>query len=44
MTKKYEVIWAKTAEDDLVKIITYISQDNLVNTLKNIKKNQKTGK
>ena len=41
MTKKYEVIWAKTAENDLEKIIEYIAQnspDNALRILKKIKK------
>ncbi len=41
MMKNYEVIWAKTAENDLEKIIEYIAQnspDNALRILKKIKK------
>ncbi len=41
MTKKYEVIWAKTAENDLLKIITYISQNSPDNALRKLKKIKK---
>lgn len=41
MTQKYEVIWAKTAENDLLKIIEYIAQDNRSNALKILKKIKK---
>ena len=41
MTKKYEVIWAKTAENDLVKIIGYIAQNSPGNALRILKKIKK---
>ncbi len=41
MTKKYEVIWAKTAENDLVKIIEYIAHNNSGNALIILKKIKK---
>ena len=34
MNKKYEVIWAQTAENDLLTIIEYIALDNPSNALK----------
>lgn len=40
MPEKYEVIWAETAENDLIKIIGYIAQsspDNALNILSKIK-------
>ena len=41
MTKRYEVIWAKTAENDLLKIIEYIAQNNPDNSIKILKKIKK---
>ena len=41
MTKSYEVIWAKTAENDLLKIIEYIAQNNPVNSIKVLRKIKK---
>jgi len=41
MTKKYEVIWAKTTENDLLKIIEYIAQDSPSNALKILRKIKK---
>ncbi len=40
MQKNYEVIWAETAENDLLKIVEYIAQDspdNALNVLSKIK-------
>jgi addiction module RelE/StbE family toxin len=34
MTKRYKVVWSKTAEHDLVRIIEYISIDSPSNALK----------
>ena len=34
MDKSFEVVWAKTAETDLTKIVTYIAQDSPLNALK----------
>ncbi len=34
MQKTYEVLWSETAENDLLKIIEYIAQDNPGNALK----------
>ncbi len=41
MTKKYEVIWARTAENDLLKIIEYISQNSPNNALRILRKIKK---
>jgi plasmid stabilization system protein ParE len=41
MKKIYEVVWAKTAENDLLKIIEYIAQSNPGNTLRILKKIKK---
>ncbi|MCK5231519.1 MAG: type II toxin-antitoxin system RelE/ParE family toxin, partial [Desulfobulbaceae bacterium] len=41
MTKIYEVIWTKTAENDLLKIIEYIAQDNPGNAIRILKKIKK---
>ena len=41
MKKDYEVIWAKTAENDLLKIIEYIAQDSQSNALKILRKIKK---
>lgn len=41
MKKEYEVIWAKTAENDLLKIIEYIAQDSQSNALKILRKIKK---
>ena len=41
MTKKYEVIWAGTAENDLLKIIEYISQNSSNNALRILRKIKK---
>ncbi|NOQ46118.1 MAG: plasmid stabilization protein [Desulfobulbaceae bacterium] len=41
MTPKYAVIWTKTAENDFLKIIEYIAQDNPGNALKVLKKIKK---
>ena len=41
MKKEYEVIWAKTAENDLLKIIKYIAQDSQSNALKILRKIKK---
>jgi len=41
MKKQYEVIWAKTAENDLLKIIEYIAQNSSGNALKILKKIKK---
>ena len=41
MTKRYEVIWAKTAENDLLKIIEYIAQNNPANSIKVLRKIKK---
>ena len=41
MKKEYEVIWAKTAENDLLKIIEYIAQDSQRNALKILRKIKK---
>ncbi len=38
MNKQYEVIWASVAEDDLARIIEYISFDNPANALKALNK------
>ena len=38
MTKKYEVIWAKTAKNDLLKIIEYIAQNNPANSIRVLRK------
>lgn len=38
MKKHYEVIWAKTAENDLLKILEYIVQSSSGNALKILKK------
>lgn len=41
MKKRYEVIWAEAAENDLLKIIKYIVQNNPVDALKILKKIKK---
>ncbi len=41
MKKEYEVILAKTAENDLLKIIKYIAQDSQSNALKILRKIKK---
>ena len=41
MMKNYEVIWAKTAENDLEKIIEYIAQNSPGNALRILKKIKK---
>ena len=41
MKKIYEVVWAKTAENDLLKIIEYIAQSNPGNALRILKKIKK---
>lgn len=41
MAKRYEVIWAKTAENDLLKIIEYIAQNNPANSIRILKKIKK---
>jgi len=41
MKKEYEAIWAKTAENDLHKIIEYLAQDNPNNALKKLRKIKK---
>ncbi|MEW6087176.1 MAG: type II toxin-antitoxin system RelE/ParE family toxin [bacterium] len=33
MSKKYEVIWSNTADEDLDKIIDYIAQDSIDNAI-----------
>jgi len=38
MNKKYKVIWANIAENDLANIIEYIAHDSLSNALKILKK------
>ncbi len=38
MNKQYKVIWAKTAENDLLKIIEYIAQDSRITALKILRK------
>ncbi len=38
MKKEYEVIWANTAENDLLKILEYIAQDSPATALKILKK------
>ncbi|MEE9501588.1 MAG: type II toxin-antitoxin system RelE/ParE family toxin, partial [Candidatus Aminicenantaceae bacterium] len=38
MNKKYEVIWASTAETDLARIIEYIAIDSPANALKALNK------
>ena len=38
MNKKYKVIWANIAENDLANIIEYIARDNLSDAQKNLKK------
>lgn len=37
MSRKFEVIWSNTAEQDLVTIVEYISQDSPANALKILK-------
>lgn len=42
MTRKYDIVWADVAENDLKGIIEYIATDtpaNVLNTLKKIKQN-----
>ncbi len=41
MRKNYEVIWANTAENDLLKILKYIAQNSPGNALKILKKIKK---
>lgn len=41
MTKRYEVIWAKTAENDLLKIIEYIARNNPANSIRILRKIKK---
>ncbi len=38
MNKEYEVIWANTAESDLVKILEYIARDSPATALKILRK------
>ncbi len=38
MDKKYQVVWAKVAGDDLTNIIEYIAGDSTLNALKILKK------
>jgi addiction module RelE/StbE family toxin len=38
MDKKYQVVWAKVAENDLTNIIKYIAEDSTSNALKILKK------
>ena len=38
MNKKYDVIWASVAENDLARIIEYIANDNPANALKVLNK------
>jgi toxin ParE1/3/4 len=38
VNKKYEVIWARVAENDLARIIEYIAYDNPANALKVLNK------
>lgn len=38
MQKKYEVVWAETAENDLLKIIEYIAEDSPSTALKILNK------
>ncbi len=38
MTEKYEVVWTRTAENDLLKIIEYIAQNSPSNALKILRK------
>jgi len=38
MAKKYEVLWARVAEDDLTSIIKYIHADNPIAAKENLKK------
>jgi len=38
VNKKYEVIWASVAENDLARIIEYIANDNPANALKVLNK------
>lgn len=38
MDKKYQVVWAKVAENDLTNIIEYIAKDSTSNALKILKK------
>ena len=41
MSKKYKVIWADIAENDLKNIIEYIADENLLNAQKIFKKIKK---
>jgi len=41
MDKKYQVIWTKVAENDLINIIEYIADDSTSNALKILKKIKK---
>ncbi len=38
MKKQYKVVWAQTAENDLLKILEYIFQSSPINALKILKK------
>ncbi len=38
MDKKYQVVWVKSAENDLISIINYIAEDSRSNALKILKK------
>ena len=42
MSKKYEVMWAATAEDDLANIVAYVANDNPSNALRILKKIKET--
>ncbi len=41
MTKKYEVIWAETAEKDLLKVIEHVAQNSPGNATKILRKIKK---
>jgi len=41
MKRQYEVIWAKTAENDLLKIVEYIARNSPSNALKILRKIKK---
>ena len=38
MNRKYQVVWVKSAENDLVNIINYIAEDSRSNALKILRK------
>jgi plasmid stabilization system protein ParE len=38
MSKKYDILWAGVAENDLKEIIEYIASDNPANAIKTLKK------